>query len=429
MSLPRVRVISLFMVGILLAASLQPSIAAFAASKKLTRPSFSPTATVFNNPEKKAGKSQNYKIINYINKAINSTTKDATVRISMYSMNIASSADAIINAHKRGVNIQFVTDDHSEGSAQMVRIKKALAKQTVKGQSSFFKACDISCTSDHTYEDGEGETMRAFNHAKFITFSSTSKKADADTKLVTMVTSSNLTSTQAEDGWNNLYTTVGDKNIYNFLRDKFLLMAKDKNLKSPYAELTSGIYKAYFFPRYEGKQNDADSDTIMGVLDNVKCSGAAKGYGYADGSTRRTIIRIAMYQWTQTRGYLADKLWQLNNSGCDVKIVVSKKETDKEVLQKLTRPTTSKRRAIEVRDADKPGQYVHNKYILINGNYHDDTSSKIVFTGSPNLTRVALRYNNELMLRVWSDSVHNSYLSNFNQIFKGAKAIKYVDPN
>ncbi len=396
---------------------------------KLSRPSFTPTATVFNNPQKSASKAEQYKIINYINKAINSTTKGATIRISMYSMDIKSSADAIINAHKRGVNVRFVTDDHAASSVQMKRVKEALAKQAIKGQSSLFKACDYGCTSDYTYNDGENEKRRAFNHAKFITFSSTSKTSDADTKLVTMITSSNLTATQAENGWNNLTTIVGDKTSYNFLAEKFDVMAKDKNQKNPYDEATSGKYKLYFFPRLEQKQNDEDSDTIMGILNNIRCSGVAKGYGYSDGKTRRTTIRIAMYQWTQTRDYLAEKLWQLNNDGCDVQVVISKGETDDEIVRKLTRPTKSKRGAIEVRNADKSGEFVHHKYLLINGKYLDDTSAKIVFTGSPNLTRVALRYNNELMVRITSDSIFDSYAGNFNKIFKVSKTLKYVDPN
>lgn len=403
---------------------------------KLTRPSFTPKQVVFNAPLGK--NSQEFKILHYMERAINSTVKGSTVRISMYSLGDKGSANAIIKAHKRGVNIQYVTDDHMADHPQLERIREALKTPYVKGQDSFVKICDFGCTSDYEFVDDDGVVRRAYNHAKFLLFSSTSKKSDNDTKEVVMITSTNMTGKQAENGWNNLVTVVGDSKIYGFLTAKFDLMVKNKNIKDPYDTETSGAYKVYFYPHIDEKLNDPDSDTVLDILNNVKCTGVAAGYGYKDGSTRKSTVDIVVSQWAKSRVYLAEKLWQLNNDGCSVRVVVLKTHTDSEIVKALTKATKSGRSPIQLRysDYNKAGTsdshlelYAHSKYILINGNYNGDSSSKVVFTGTANFTRAALRHNNEVMIRIMKDSVYDSFRSNFNSIFKHSTKYKYVDPN
>lgn len=409
--------------------------------------SFTPQSTIFNDPLDAAGTNENYKIVNYINKAINSTVKTSTIRLAMYSINIDSSADALIAAHKRGVNVQIITDDHATSTAQMIKIKKALSIKYTPAQTSFFKACDISCTSDHTSggDPDDADYYRAYLHAKFIMFSSTSKSIDADTKFVTMVTSSNLTHTQALEGWNNLYTIVGYEPLYNFLKDEVFqkrLFTND-NIVNPYTTFETyeagkdplNKYKVYFYPKNEGSDM-ASYDPYLGILSNIRCSGAASGYGYDAGTTRRTNVRIAMFQWTEGRKYLAEKVVDLARDGCDVEVVISKNDTAPEILSILK--TWVPNRPISLMDGDynTPGtdtsdleRFIHNKYILVNGKYLDDTSSRLTFTGSPNFSVYALRYNNELALKIDEYATYEAFVANFRKTQDNSRDISGIDPN
>ena len=47
---------------------------------------------------------------------------------------------------------------------------------------------------------------------------------------------------------------------------------------------------------------DPDTDPYTKFLENVKCTGVAKGYG---NSSHRTQVLVSMYQWTSSRLYLA----------------------------------------------------------------------------------------------------------------------------
>jgi phosphatidylserine/phosphatidylglycerophosphate/cardiolipin synthase-like enzyme len=107
----------------------------------------------------------------------------------------------------------------------------------------------------------------------------------------------------------------------------------------------------------------------------------------------------------------------------------------------LTGAKKGKASPIVVKDANTviKGQErnLHHKFITINGYYvdpaykdSDNRRSKIVFTGSPNLTSTGLRHNNEILLRLRSTTDHTAYTKNFTTIWdKYSKAFRYVNPN
>ena len=154
---------------------------------------------------------------------------------------------------------------------------------------------------------------------------------------------------------------------------------------------------------------------MYGALSNIRCTGAASGYG----SMGKTVIKIAMFQWSVRRLRLADKLWALDNAGCSVEILYNPWEIDKEVLASLRKPgglNGGPIMRIAFVDQDRDGiadHYVHNKYVLVNGVYAGDTSSKIVFTGSANWTNNALHYSNEIMFKITGSTAHSQYLAHF----------------
>lgn len=417
---------SLFvLLGLIMLSGLVQPMAASAASYKVA-----PGAT-FNNPF--GSTSAKWRIVNKIGSAIDHAPKGSTIRIAVYSITIEKIADKLIAAHKRGVNVEIVTDDHlydTENDAkrdalteQIERLKKALGTDIKK--DSFVKICDHSCMSDNEY---------ASMHAKLYMFSTS-----GSSKNVAMLSSSNPSTTHT-NAWNNLYTFVGNADMYNSLKDYFEAMAKEPDkTKDWYSNTELGPYRLYTFPRKTA--NTLGEDVHYTMLQNIKCTGVAKGYGTkpTDPKNSRTIVDVAMFKITANRLEVAEQLSDLGKQGCLVRVAVSHESTPDEVVNALLKSGKVQVRDLDVWKTVKDSvtgkkqrvvyNYTHDKYWAINGNYDGDSSASIVFTGSPNITSAGLRYNNELMVRLSSKNDFAAYHSNFNTMWKKGHALKFVDLN
>ena len=384
---------------------------------------------LFNDPY--GSKSKRMAILNQINGAVDKAPKGAVIRIATFSIKDKSSADKLIAAHKRGVKVQIITSDHmfdqedekkeAQDTEQLQRLMKALGTTvTADNSRSFVKICRRGCSSEHEYS-----TV----HSKLYMFSTTGAS-----KRVVMVGSANLSLGHAY-AWNNLYRTVGNEAYYNLLVDHFYKMAKEPKNADLYQNVAvSSTMRLYTFPR---NAKDIDEDVNYTMLEKVRCTGAASGYGVSG----KTALDFAMFKWTDTRSQVAEKLRALADSGCRVRVITDKANMSKGILKILTEAKKGKASPIIVKDANtvKKGQerYLHHKFITINGYYvdpaykdSDNRRSKIVFTGSPNLTSTGLRHNNEILLRLRSTTDHTAYTKNFTTIWdKYSTAFRYVDPN
>jgi phosphatidylserine/phosphatidylglycerophosphate/cardiolipin synthase-like enzyme len=66
-------------------------------------------------------------------------------------------------------------------------------------------------------------------------------------------------------------------------------------------------------------------------------------------------------------------------------------------------------------------RYVHHKFFTIDGHYAGNPAAKFVFTGSANFANNALRYNNEVMLRIAGAAAHDAYATHFGALKAFAK--------
>ncbi|MDN5804320.1 MAG: hypothetical protein L0H26_07020 [Microlunatus sp.] len=78
---------------------------------------------VFNNSS--GPKASERRIQTTIDQAISATPRGATITMAMYLFNQYSTADRLISAHRRGVNVQFLIDDGAAHGA-LSKLKKAL---------------------------------------------------------------------------------------------------------------------------------------------------------------------------------------------------------------------------------------------------------------------------------------------------------------
>ncbi len=364
---------------------------------------------VFNDPT--GSETQQMAIMTKIMKAIDGTKRGATIRMAFFSFTIEAFADKLIAAYKRGVHVRLIMDDHEIFPAwQRVAAKFGRNPRN----ASYAVLCHGACLT---------ENQPSYQHTKTYLFSSTGGVGN-----VAMVSSANPTYFQARRGWNNGYMIVGDKVMYDaFVRnfEKMAYGARKVNqpTTSPdaYFTATSGKHKVYFFPK---GGLGADDDPMYAILGNIRCTGMAAGFG----SGGRTVIRIAMYQWSILRVRLAERIWSLDDRGCKVTIMFDPTRVDPGVLRALTR-SGGRHGGVTIvpaaTDEDENGivdQMVHDKYMLVNGVYAGDTSAKVVFTGSANWTNNALHYNDEYMLRIWDSAVYNAYASHWDKVRKFARS-------
>jgi phosphatidylserine/phosphatidylglycerophosphate/cardiolipin synthase-like enzyme len=352
---------------------------------------------VFNNAKGK-NKPAEYNIINEINRGINSSQPGSTIHMVMYLFNITSTADALVRAHQRGVNVKFLIDDGTN-TAQSRKVKRALG--TNKRARSFYAVCHSSCMA------GPRSTI----HAKFYLFSNTGYN-----RPVSMVSSANPHKVNTIASWNNSHTIVGDRKIYSALVKYFNDMLKDTNRPNYYAmhpPVTSGSNTLYFFPRAARRPSQLD---ILNALNHTSCR-TSGGYG----SKGRTVIRVEMWGWTSTRKDIAKRLRYLWGKGCKVQVIINRARISRGIVATLLK-RHSRYGKMPVYDAwvdrnknDFGELYMHHKALMINGRWFG-RNAKVTYTGSQNFTPVGTLKNNDIILRVMGAATYNAYARNMDYI-------------
>lgn len=348
---------------------------------------------IFNNI--KGSKAQQEAILRHVHAAIDNAPRGSRIRIAQYLFDIQSSADKLLEAHKRGVGVQMLIDDNGP-SAQTTQVRKALGTDQTK--RSYVATCKRGCMS----------SQRSVQHAKFFLFS-----RSGESENVSMISSANLYTGNTYTSWNNVHTLVGDTKVYGALNRYFDDMRKDKDNPNYYRTVTSGDHKLYFFP-------SAGKDPFVDILQNVRCTGAAPGYG----NKGRTVIRVAQWGWSAARLEIARQLWRLHDKGCIVQVLYNNGEVGprvpKELLRKSKKYGVMRVDNAQIDTGGKPGPdvYLHHKVLAISGVWFNRPNTKVVYTGSQNFSGPGLRQNNEVTVRIKGAAVHDAYVRNIDHIRK-----------
>ncbi|MEU6388448.1 phospholipase D-like domain-containing protein [Streptomyces sp. NPDC046939] len=389
----------------LCAAVLSPAGPAPAAPQAVT------TEAVFNNPVGTAAEQQ--AVVRRQVELVDGAPAGSRVRLAMYYADDPTLSDALIAAHARGGRVQAIFDHKAVSMAPYQSPLAALGSDTAK--TSWVHECGAGrgCVGTRTLG-----TVDAINHNKFLLLSQTQ-----GTPNVVVQSSANLhNGRDGTKGWNNALVLTGNDKIYAAYDAYFDDLAAGKANNNYYdtgrAPVTSGAAKAHFYPRAEsnGKPyDDASEDTVATVLDHVQCFGNTK-YGTTD--NHRTRIRVSMTIFS--RPYLAQRLVALDAAGCYVEVSETYNPSsalEKQSLQYLLAKTSSAYNGVITKyycQADPV--WIHDKYLLVEGNYYDGPDRKIVWTGSHNWSGNSLRQSDETMLQLEDDAVHDAYVANFNEL-------------
>ncbi|AIS02087.1 phospholipase D-like domain-containing protein [Streptomyces glaucescens] len=355
---------------------------------------------------------------------IDATGAGQTIRGSMFEFGDQQVADALLAAHRRGVDVKLVVDDSTyvDGEGRQYANPAYESLKSGLGTSDTARSWVVVCDDRFEDNDGVDDVQRgclavappgpAYNHNKFFVFSKIGPFDDGTSySKVVFQTSSNLSNWYKVESFNDA-VTFSDSAVYDGYASYHEKLRAGRHLASGnnnvyFSTPTGSTYRGYFFPRGDSSYNNPATDTIVNVLDEVSCA-----YTGTDGKRHQTDIRIVMLYFNDSRIQVADKLAQLRAQGCWIDILYASAES--KVKSTLTGANIQHRGCMI---PNGPGIDVrpHNKQILIDGDYNGDITPR-VYTGSANLIGSSLRSADESFVRITSADYHTKYLSTFYRI-------------
>lgn len=335
-----------------------------------------PAGPNFNNPI--GTPTQQRKLLQQVIRTVNSTPPGSTIRMAVYSFGDGPTADALIAAHDRGVNVKLVFAGENVYPA-MARLRSALGTDTTA--PSFVRICQNSCR-------GEQGQM----HAKYFSFS---KAGSA--QWITMVGSVNLTQHNAQDQWNDLYTKVDDRPYFRAYGHWFGQLKNDQPVAKQYLHKAVSDTDIRMMP----VDLDTDTDPIIAALDDVQCR-----VTNAEGVETRTGLYISTHAWNEDRGIaIAWKVAALRGEGCDVKVFygTGMGAAVKSIL---------KNHDVRMRKGHHQGIRTHQKVMIVSGGYDGEPSTVRAWTGSQNWSTRAT-HRDDLIVRVDDQAEAATYEKRF----------------
>lgn len=346
------------------------------------------TGAVFNNPA--AGDAT--AIVRQICNLVHQAESGSRIRIAHFVISGDAGADfatELADAHRRGVDVQLILDGWQVDNPAVDTLRATLG--TDESQRSWLHVC--------TGLSPEGNTAACIgnkgNHNKFYLFSHTGGKSD-----VVVQSSANFTDLNSSTYWNNATTFVGNTRLYEAYNAYFEDLAAEKRTMDYNRTVTTGMpggsVTASFFPR-------ANGDPVVDYLAKAGCEG--------------TTIRIGMSEWDAYRIAIAERIVELADQGCRVRVVYGLPDDD--VAELLTsHPNIAVRTLSKANEL--PGR-IHSKYLLLEGAYDGKSDTRWVLTGSANFNKTSLRRNDEAMVKTNIKSVYEQYRENFETMFAAAE--------
>jgi phosphatidylserine/phosphatidylglycerophosphate/cardiolipin synthase-like enzyme len=329
---------------------------------------------------------------------------NGTIRIATWTFKDWGVARALVNARTRGVSVQVVAASSANSESGAWKwLKGRLGSRLyqpghpeTRDKVSFARACRGSCR-------GRGGTA----HAKYFMFTNVST---AHTPHIVIQSSMNLTPMGYQGQWNQAHVTH-NAGVYNHFMGIYRQTRIGRPVRAPYRNFTDGNIISSFYPMGSRR---ASTDPVMKMLNRTSCTGATAF------SNRRTRIRIINYTIYGDRGiWIAKKLRNLWNRGCDVKIIYA--VSSRSVLSILRngsgRGRIPMRQSVITNRKREIIKYNHSKWMTIAGNYGGDSSAWKTMSGSANWSLFAFT-GDEQVQTIDSRGQALRYMSSFNTTWK-----------
>lgn len=339
--------------------------------------------------------SQQFRIHHLLKDAVKHSKKNSTIRIAVFSFDRRDMAEALINAHKRGVNVQVLINEHQYTRANRM-LRRVIGHNRQK--RSWIRQCENGCRGG------------SFLHTKMFLFEKTGAVEDT-----VMIGSANLTSNAVLHQWNDMWVRNGNTKLYKTAVEVFRQMKRDKRARPMYQLFNIDEHRyqlqALPFPDVRPK-----NDPIMKILGRVHCRGAKDGTG----TNGRTKVRVSQHRWSGGRGaWIARRAVQLWADGCDVKLMYG--SADSMVREVMSTYTRRGRVPLRANGFDENGdleldRYSHHKYMTISGNYLRDNSKRLLMTGSSNWANIGTK-GDELIFLAEGGKYVRQWNANFDYLW------------
>lgn len=373
----------------------------------------------FNNPHVP---SQRYRIERRLLDTLRHVPKGETVRIALYSFDRIPVANAIVAAHRRGVRIQMLLNDHWENRAMQI-VRAALGTNT--HAKNFIYKCKSGC---RTLVDQYRNL-----HSKFFLFSQAGRS-----KRVISLGSHNFTMNADRHQWNDMYFFHANKTLYKQFVKVFNDMKKDYSKTQPAmhfcgtpagssCEDSVDKYTNWVFP----KKSTQQSDLVLNMLNKIQCLTPD-----GSGGQTRTKLALSMHTMRGARGnYLASAIRQKFAEGCDFRVsygLIGFKT--KQILGASTargriplRSTGLDYDPEDDFDLNNDGDddviltyYTHQKYFVVQGTYNGVPNTSMVLTGSSNWASLGTAQD-EIFFTALGAGNARRYLKNFNSFWNNGR--------
>ena len=336
---------------------------------------------------------QQRRLLNRVISATGHATPGSTIRMAVFSFGDPETADALLAAYQRGVNVKLVFSGSNDYPA-MQRLQAGIGDDITK--PSFVVFCDRSCRG-----------TRGEMHAKYFAFSHTGAA-----HWVTMVGSVNLTQYNAQKQWADLYVKVADRPYYVAYRHWFAQLKRDEPVDPTFVRRSVGDTQIEMTPTDTGTETDPVAD----ALSRIRCE-VPMGEIDPDSETPDDLVLtrldISAHAWNEERGKrLAWQVVGLYQAGCLVRVFygVGMGAAVKAILEN---------NGIETSNGTHKGIYTHQKMMVVSGGYDGLPSTVRAWTGSHNWSDLALG-RDDLIVEVENQADAQRYADRFRWMWNHA---------
>lgn len=355
----------------------------------------SPVDIVFNDPVDHGGQ-DTAQLTNMI-RLIDGAPAGSDIRIALYSITANIVYHAIERAVDRGVHVYAVHNGEDRKSTD----DSPAALADLLGANHHW--CDHGSAS---LSYGGGCLSNSFTglmHAKYMLFSQTTDSGGTPRQWVSWFGSPNMTYGSGANLFNNSFTVYADKTLYDgFYNELWLPMWQEKTYPNNDFYVASAP-RGYFGSGASNTQVYASPEQNTDLVVN------RLSYVDPDDTCR---VRVMEASINDTRSAVVDSLISLHRSGCHTWVDVGA----------IGSQSLSKFKAAGIPVHKSP---VHDKAIIVYSRYAGSSADRtLVFTGSHNLTRSALRYNDEILVKVEdSQPMYDAFYHHFNDAYNTGTAL------
>lgn len=357
---------------------------------------------IFNDPTQPDSQGR---ITDHLRSLIRNAAPGSEIRAALRRFDLADLAGELLSAKQRGVNVKIVLDYAATetvddtGATVPTQAYSALAAPGGLGTNPAALSWVVRCTQNGACI---GNTTTGEMHNRFFTFSNTQGATN-----VVVQTSAELTRPQQQNAWNDAVTLVGNAALYNayagYVTD---LAAMNKN-GNYYRKTTAGKATAYFYPKSIPNPPSPAADDVHTMLNKITCAPGAQ---------------VRLLAETLTRTDVAKKLWDLDNQGCSVHLLYTRLSA--EARTQLTAPGGSNSGpeikdsagAYTAPDGSSQRTHVNSTYLTISATYAG-SPQKIVATGSHTYSQESQHHNDDALLEINDNILHDQYFLNFQRVW------------